>query len=1053
MSLRLVRNGKALLGVVLALFLAAFLAACETSSGSSGGTEPRPTNELLFGFEVESVNIAEDFSQGDVVATAALTIDGEAPTAEQLNELVVSITPSDAPFALSVATGELRTTAPLDFETASSYALTIELTYAAGTPTSATLRVDLSNVDERSISYTLPDDGVIRVAEDIAAGSEVFSASITIDGEPVAAEDGLSLALEPSDAPFAIDNAGTITTTAALDYETTARYEITLVASAVDGSLRLPFVIEVDNVARPISYALPDPVSISEASAVGTALFSPQVLVGGEAPTAADGLKFTLTPNPPSSEGVPFAIDSTGTIITTDDLDYEGTTSSYDVSLSVASSTNNDIVAFSADFTIAVEDVVEQEGSRNLAIAFNPVSPVDVAESAANGDTVSTASVLVDGAAPTTADGVTFSLGTTDVPFEIDSSTGEITTTAALDYEDTTSYTLTVVANAVNANTASTNLLVNVTNVFENTLVLAAQTLSIAEDASGGDSVGTLTASVSPSGSVTFVDPGDSRFAVNPTTGEVTLKSGASLDHETTPSYTLEVAASSPDADGVQATITINVTNVLESTITFAAQTLSIPENSAAGTSAGSLTAAIAPAVGVTFGGPNSYFAVASDGEVTVKDGASIDYETLPNSYVFTVTASNDDALSVTATITVTVSDIEQEGTALEPFAVSSLSELQSIATGFSNLYVGSNCAYILGCSEGSLSAAASLKQTYSLGANIDVSDTSDADYNSATGTTGGGTGDVGNGFLPIGSCGSDCGNTDAPAPFSGSFDGQGYEITGLHIERDATGSLRGAGLFSSLSGRVENLRLQELSVHGDAYTGAVAGHVTGTGALSEVFVQGVVEGDNAPTGGLVGELWGSIEDSAVLGLVRGTSNTGGLVGLNESNSSTTGSIVRSLASVYLAASGTKGGGLVGENRGNISSSFANATVYGVSGSPHGGLIGQQDGGQVEHCYATGAVISSGATAGGLIGNFSFGSFSDCYASVLARGVSNVGGLVGQGLGSVSDIRSYWNTDQTSAGVGLELPGTGISGGHRPHLRRAAGANLHWRLLLRVRGR
>ena len=104
-------------------------------------------------------------------------------------------------------------------------------------------------------------------------------------------------------------------------------------------------------------------------------------------------------------------------------------------------------------------------------------------------------------------------------------------------------------------------------------------------------------------------------------------------------------------------------------------------------------------------------------------------------------------------------------------------------------------------------------------------------------------TANDGNGWQPIGTC------VDL---FTGTFDGQGYEISDLFIARPGES---GVGLFGVVRGEgvIENV-------------GVVSGNVTGK--------------DNV--GGLVGKNEGTVSNSYASGSVTGNSNIGGLVGKNE---------------------------------------------------------------------------------------------------------------------------------------------------------------------------
>ena len=100
----------------------------------------------------------------------------------------------------------------------------------------------------------------------------------------------------------------------------------------------------------------------------------------------------------------------------------------------------------------------------NHSPVFAPTSTVSLAEDVSTGTTVSTIS-----AADQELETMTYSItaGNDAGKFTINSSTGVITTAAALDYETTTSYTLTVTATDSFGNASTTTQTVNVTDVNE----------------------------------------------------------------------------------------------------------------------------------------------------------------------------------------------------------------------------------------------------------------------------------------------------------------------------------------------------------------------------------------------------------------------------------------------------------------------------------------------------------------------------------------------------------------------------------------------------------
>ena len=94
------------------------------------------------------------------------------------------------------------------------------------------------------------------------------------------------------------------------------------------------------------------------------------------------------------------------------------------------------------------------------------MSNVSLAESVSSGTSVATASGSDVDASTTLTYSIT--AGNDAGKFAINSSTGAITTAATLDYETTTSYTLTVQVSDGSL-TATTNQVVNITDVAETT--------------------------------------------------------------------------------------------------------------------------------------------------------------------------------------------------------------------------------------------------------------------------------------------------------------------------------------------------------------------------------------------------------------------------------------------------------------------------------------------------------------------------------------------------------------------------------------------------------
>jgi formylglycine-generating enzyme required for sulfatase activity len=223
-----------------------------------------------------------------------------------------------------------------------------------------------------------------------------------------------------------------------------------------------------------------------------------------------------------------------------------------------------------------------------------------------------------------------------------------------------------------------------------------------------------------------------------------------------------------------------------------------------------------------------------------------------------------------------------------------------------------------------------------------------------------------GAGFRPIG---------DYTTPFTGRFNGQGYKITGLVINRPTQDDV---GLFGVLGqgGCVENLRSEEISISGYLSAGGLVGHNRG-GTVSSCSTKGTVTGNYACAGGLVGY------------------NQGG-----------------SITSCYTTASVTGFhayvGGLIGYNHGGLlTTCYATGAVAALD-DYCGGLAGSNYGGTITYCYATGAVTGTNDYAGGLLG-FNDGTVVSCYWDTGTSGMSSSFGGRGLNTSQMKTISYYRN--------------------------------------------
>ena len=171
--------------------------------------------------------------------------------------------------------------------------------------------------------------------------------------------------------------------------------------------------------------------------------------------------------------------------------------------------------------------------------------------------------------------------------FDIDTSTGQLKTKAALDFETgTTSYQVTVTASDTDAGTADATVTVTITVTDANDVPTfnsgLATALDVDENTVAGTNIGVpLTATDQDSDPLTYSLDATSAAVFDIDDSDGQLKTKAPLDHETKTSYTVTVSVrDGKAADGTtdtaadaSITVTVNVSNLAEDgTITLSSR-------------------------------------------------------------------------------------------------------------------------------------------------------------------------------------------------------------------------------------------------------------------------------------------------------------------------------------------------------------------------------------------------------------------------------------------------------------------------------------------------
>ena len=247
--------------------------------------------------------------------------------------------------------------------------------------------------------------------------------------------------------------------------------------------------------------------------------------------------------------------------------------------------------------------------------------------------------------------------GTNNGHFSV-STNGLITTVQALNYEDVTSYSLTVsVTDGSATSTASVTLAVN--NKNDEPVFTSAPYETTVDEDNAGAAVYTVSATdedTSDTLSFFLAGSGSADFVLDSSTGAVTL--ARALDYEASSFYYLQVVVL--DGNGGSATTNLNVTvNDVNDGPMFLSTpySASIQENLNSGTKVLKTTATdqdSGDTLSFSLSGTNSsHFSVSSTGLVTTTQ--TLDKETV-DSYSINVTVS-DGSASVTEVVTITVID------------------------------------------------------------------------------------------------------------------------------------------------------------------------------------------------------------------------------------------------------------------------------------------------------------------------------------------------------------------------------------------------------------
>jgi hypothetical protein len=586
------------------------------------------TSSSVITFDISDVDEApslsstlksESFEESITVGTALATISSIDPESQTIT---YSLSGAGSENFEIDSEGNITSKVTFDYETTPSY--TFNVTASDGTnSTTSPLTITLSDANE-SPDVTISLQGS-EFAENIATGSTIATIAYT-DPE----SDTLSYTLSGTGSDqFSIDDQGVITLKTGLDYETKTSYELILTSTDGSNSVQTQINFSVTDISELALSLDSSEVTLAENISTGTS-----VAIASSSDAVGE-VTYSIVETTDNSTN--FAIDSQGRITLESSLDFEAKTS-YTLEVSV---------------TDGKETVIKQ-----LEVT---VSDIDLAvtsslASATQAETISTGTSILTLSTNNAEGTLSYSIADADNKFAINSSTGEVTLANALDYETKTSHSFTVTVSDGTTSSSETFTL-SVTDVdlaFSASLASSSQLETI----STGTTIVTSSASDSE-GTVSYsITDADNKFAINSSTGEVTLANA--LDYETKTSHSFTVTVT----DGVTTTsqtFSLTVGNAIINTlaVTLANSGAALAETSNSGSSVGSssINNPESDSVSYTLSGTgSSNFAVDSSGDITTN--TTLDFETA-KSYALTLTASGG-GTTTTDNFTVNVGNIEE---------------------------------------------------------------------------------------------------------------------------------------------------------------------------------------------------------------------------------------------------------------------------------------------------------------------------------------------------------------------------------------------------------
>ena len=563
----------------------------------------------------------------------------------------------------SVTTGQLSLAAgtTLDHETKRKYSLSVITTERDGTvklAASRTVLLTITDVNEAPVFETLATYA-LNVAENSTGNI----------GDPVTATDpegqALTYSLSGTDeAAFTISGTGqlSLATSTSLDHETKRSYSFSVTATERDGTVKL-------TASRAVLLTITD---VNEAPVFETsatyALSVAENSTGeiGDPVTANDLEGQALTYSLSGTDEAAFTISGTGqlSVATSTSLDHE-TKRSYSFSVIATERDGAVKLTVSRAVLLTVIDVneapeFETSGAYALSVAENSIGNIGNPVTATDPENRP----------------LDYSLYGTDATTFTVNDTGQLSlaTDTTLDHETKRSYSFSVIAterDGADKLTASRAVLLTVTDVNEAPEFETSGTYALNVEENSSGEIGDPVTATDPEGqALTYSLSGtdEAAFTISGT-GQLSVATSTSLDHETKRSYSFSVIATERDgavkltaSRAVLLTVTdVNEAPEFETSGTYA---LSVAENSTG--NIGDPVTANDPENRLLdyslSGTDEAAFNISDKGQLSLASSTMLDYET-KRSYSFSVIATEQegtDRFAIIRAVSLTVTAVDE---------------------------------------------------------------------------------------------------------------------------------------------------------------------------------------------------------------------------------------------------------------------------------------------------------------------------------------------------------------------------------------------------------